>query len=285
MKPHLPALLILLLGAAFYLHRRDVLHASPAPSAKPASSHSSAAKTSAKPVQPPPGSAPVLSEPPPQIVQRFESELKARQPELKRELSRNDAELEISRWQRVLDWTPAEVSAVRRLAMPKIIARAEARVHGGLSPEAYQAGVAAARAALDEAMLEALGNDRSEAWRRASQRARERSIEDRVNSSLRVIEDVISLESAQKDRLHAALTARASAEPTGPADDSLVLKVSHDAGILPPLSDEIILAKDILTPEQMIQFDLAQESQRKMSEIVLDSFRRLLSRLATSSKS
>lgn len=59
---------------------------------------------------------------------------------------------------------------------------------------------------------------------------------------------------------------------------------SHDAGILPPLRDELVLAKDILTPDQMIQFDLAQEAREKMSEVALNSFRRLLSRFATAAK-
>ncbi len=282
MKPHLPALLILLLGAAFYLHRRDTLQALPA---QPASHDSSKIDVpSVRPVQPLQDRAKPSIEPTAQLVQRFETELKARQPELRRELKRSDAELEISKWKNVLDWTPAEVSAAERLALPKFIALAEARSRPGLSVEAFQANVAAAKAELDAAMLEALGQDRSEEWRRAFQRACERSVEDKVNSSMRVIEDVISLPPAQKDRLYEALTSRASEEPTGPSDDSLVLTVSHDAGILPPLRDELVLAKDILTPEQMIQFDLGQEAREKLSEVVVNSFRSLLSRFATSAK-
>ncbi|MES2597532.1 MAG: hypothetical protein V4662_19445 [Verrucomicrobiota bacterium] len=284
MKHHLPALLILLLGAAFCLYRRETLHGPSAPVADHASSQSASAKTSPKPVQAWLTPAKTAAEPPAQLVQRFEAELKNRQPELHRELRRADAELMISEWKSVLDWTPVELSAAKRLALPKFITLAEARHRAGLSIEEYQAGVAAAKAALDEAMLEALGNDRSEEWHRAFQRARERGMEDKVNSSMRVIEDVISLDPAQKDRLHAALTVKATAEPTSPTDDSLVLTVSHDAGILPQLRDEIILAKDILTPEQMIQFDLAQEAREKMSKVALDSFRHLLSRFATTAK-
>ncbi len=284
MKPCLPALLILLLGAAFYLHRRDVLHASPAAVENHASHQSTVAEASPKSGQRLPALTKSLAEPPDQLMQRFEAELKARQPELKRELRRADAELVISKWRNVLEWTPAEASAVQRLALTRFIGLAEARSRPGLSVEDFQAGVAAAKAELDAAMLEALGQDRAAEWRRAFQRALERGIEDKVNSSMRVIEDVISLDPAQKDRLHAVLTARATAEPTGPSDDSLVITASHDAGILPPLSDELILAKDILTPDQMIQFDLAQEAREKMSEVVLNSFRRLLARFATTSK-
>ncbi len=280
MKTHLPALLILLLGAAFYLHRREVILSLPVPQAARLSLPS--ALPPVKPVEPLPDEAKKVIEPTPQLVQRFEAELKGLQPELQSELRLGEAELEVSRWQGLLDWPAEQAAAVRRLATPKVIALAEARHRGGLSVQAFQSGIAAARADLEAALLQALGSEDAEAWQRAFLRTRERGTEDKVNASMRAIEDVISLETGQKDRLHEALTRRATAEPTGPPDDAFVLKVTHDAGILPPLRDELILAKDILTPEQMIQFDLAQESQRAMSKTVRDFFRRLLGQFPTS---
>lgn len=282
MKPHLPALVILLLGAAFYLHRREAIQSVSGPEASRSSA--SSAGPSVKPVEPLHRRPKPVIEPPPQLVQRFEAELKARQPLLQKELRRSDVEAEISKWQNLLDWTAEQTSAVRRLATPRYLALADARHHGGLSAEIYQAGVANAKAALEEAMLQALGSEGAEVWRRASQRARERSAEDRVNASMRTIEEVISLEPGQKDRLHEALTRRATAEPTGPSDDSLVLGVTHDAGILPLLRDELVLAKGILTPEQMIQFDLAQQAKEKLSKIMLDSFLRMMRQFSLSKK-
>lgn len=274
MKPHLPALLILLLGAAFYLHRREAILSLSAPSVKPDAPVPVASP--AKPVQTLPGRAKKGIEPTPQLVERFEAVLKERQPVLQKDLRHGEAELEVSRWQGLLDWPAEQASAVRRLATPKFVALAEARHRDGLSAEAYQAGVAAARSDLEAAMLQALGSEDAEAGRRAFERNRERGAEDKVNASMRAIEDVISLDPGQKDRLHEAFMHRATAEPTEPPDDSFVLKVSHDAGILPPLRDELVLAKDILTPEQMIQFDLAQEASEAMSKTVLDFFRSLL---------
>jgi len=280
MKIHLPALLILLLGAAVYLHRREVLHSMPT---RPVSHFlPPSEETSSSPAKPLAIHSKAPTETPAQITQRFEAELKAQQPALLREWQRVAAEIEISGWRSLLNWSAVEESAVKRLASPKIIALSEARNRAGLSAQAYQAGIAAAKTALAETMQQALGQERAEEWQRADQRARERGVEDRVNASMRVIEDVVSLTPTQKDRLYEALNLRARTEPTGPLNQSLVLKVRHDAGILPALNDELILARDILTPEQMIQFDLAQEARKKTSQTILETFRHFLAQFPKS---
>lgn len=282
MRPRLPGLLILLLGAAFYMHRREVINSVAASH----SGHPSPAQPAplAMAAEPLPRRTSKVIEPTPQLVHRFESILKNRQPELQHELRQREAELEVSRWQGLLEWPADKAAAARRLATPKLIALAEARQCAGLSVQEFRAGIAAARAELEKAMLQALGAEAASAWKRAYDRSRERGAEDKVNTSMRAIEDVLSLEAGQKDRLHDVLRRQALAEPEGPRDDLFILKVTHDPGVLPPLSDELILAKDILTPDQMIQFDLAQKAREKMSEVVLNSFRRLLARFATTSK-
>lgn len=278
MKTHLPALLILLLGAFLYFQRREALYPTPI---KPALSHLRKAGTSPATL---PSQAKATTESAMQLVERFEAELKKQQPALKSEWRLGDMEIEISKWQRLLDWNAEEASAVRRVAKPKFIALAEARSHAGLPAQAYQQRIAEAKMVLAKAMEQALGAVRAEEWQRAQERARQRGEEDAVNAAIRVIEDVVSLSPEQKDRLHEAFTLRAKAEPTAPPNEALVLKVSHDAGILPELEHELVLAKDILTPEQMIQFDLTQEARKKTSQMILETFRHLLGHLSQSTK-
>ena len=81
MKPHLPALLILLLGAAFYLHRREALQSWSVPPVKPPAPSSVASP--AKPLQTLPERPKKGVEPTPQLVERFEAVLKERQRERK----------------------------------------------------------------------------------------------------------------------------------------------------------------------------------------------------------